>query len=320
MEPFEIIKFNERNQSVSISKIEKTLEKSFYENDDNEYEIAITTEKIINEYFGKKRIKKLDKCFGNPDDYHNLSVVLARVGYHNLSCKVLESGIKKYPGSVDLLADYIEYSIESENFEKGRKYFNILQSIAKKKWTWRAFDFSIDYLIFTDRINANEDNKKEIIELIKLFKTSFYDDERAYLSEANYYQLINDKERRLQALLEGIRNVKIAPLCSLKLAKIYFENGDYYNANKILKKCKHYSIHMSSENEIGDIYYLSALCEVALYYIEDIDGNSNNAKIQQICNDFKSAEKTNIRNKSSFKNLRVLIDILSEYAGVDIYE
>ncbi len=77
---------------------------------------------------------------------------------------------------------------------------------------------------------------------------------------------------------------------------------------------------MSSENEIGDIYYLSALCEIALYYIEDIDGNSNNAKIQQICNDFKSAEKTNIRNKSSFKNLRVLIDILSEYAGVDIYE
>lgn len=94
MEPFEIVKFIERNQSVSISKIAKTLEKSFYENDDNEYEIAITTEKIINEYFGKKRIKKLDKCFGNPDDYHNLSVVLARVGYHNLSCKVLESGIK----------------------------------------------------------------------------------------------------------------------------------------------------------------------------------------------------------------------------------
>ena len=48
MEPFEIVKFIERNQSVSISKIAKTLEKSFYENDDNEYEIAITTEKIIN--------------------------------------------------------------------------------------------------------------------------------------------------------------------------------------------------------------------------------------------------------------------------------
>lgn len=319
MEIIEINKLLSENHNLSIKSIVTAIEKSLFEMGEDELEIALLIEKVITKFFiNRKRKNKL--IYGSINDYHNLSVVLSRAGYPSLSCMVLENGINTYFGSVDLLADYLEYSIECEKHKDGKKYFDLLQKIPKEKWTWRAYDFSIDYLVFVDKITPNSLHNDLIIELINQYKTAFYNDERAYLSEANFYQK-TEKQKSIQVLIQGIENVHIAPLCCLNLAKLYFDEGEYYEANKVLSKCKEYSLHMNEENDIGNVFYLSTLCKMAIYYLENAQGKTTNENLlHQIYYDYKSAEKTCVITKRSFKNLRVLIDILSENAKTDLFD
>ena len=88
-----------------------------------------------------------EEFIGTSMDFHNFGVECARRNAEELACDYLERGLNKYPTSVDLLADYIKYGMVCDRLDKCGEYYSILMGISKNIWNWRAFRFSIDYLM-----------------------------------------------------------------------------------------------------------------------------------------------------------------------------
>ena len=124
----------------------------------NNIENEITIEEIIDELSncinaGEYRqfmieIIQNKKLSGTASDFHNLAVELSRKNLYELACRVLEIGLSfsPYANDVDLLADFLVYGIKCGKETECEKYFNLLSQIPKRRWKWRAFDFSVDYL------------------------------------------------------------------------------------------------------------------------------------------------------------------------------
>lgn len=318
MENASYIKYILSNKVVSVSKLQELLTKIIEEND-VEYECE--TLEIINDSikkcFPKRFSFNFKKSAGSKDDYHNLSVTLARKELYLLSCYVLEKGLDKFPNSVDLLADYIEYGIRCEKIKECKKYYKHLKHISKNLWTWRAFDFSIDYLLFILECNPKKADNDEIKQLIEDYKRFFKFDEKSYIAEANYYNKINNHQKELEVLLDATEQIKVCPRCSLKLAEIYFKQANYYEAGKVLDRCKLLTPHYNTSEEIGNIYLLSSLCGISIYYLNLASNITNNTIVDEVFKNYKAAELTSVRTSKSFRNLETLIDIFSENVEID---
>ena len=85
---------------------------------------------------------------GSNAEFHNFVSTIVELGYYDRACEVLKEGINQYPNDTDLLADYLAFGKMCNKITECDKYYNILDSIPDKKKTWRAFSFSIDYLIY----------------------------------------------------------------------------------------------------------------------------------------------------------------------------
>lgn len=315
MEKSDIIEIVNNNNKIELKTLIDYIEniKNYYDTDDSQLYIDVFT--VINKCF-KSRLFKHILCIGDADDFHNLSVVLARCELHDLSCIVLEYGIGLYPKSITLLADYIEYGIRCNEIKKCDKAYVKLTTIPKKRWNWRAYDFSIDYLVFKYE-NYSIGTESEIIKLINSYIEAFPEDERAYLSKANFYNSINNKKEEKKCLLDAINTVNVAPMCYLKMAELYFNEAKYDKAKELLNSKNTFSLHAMSSKEIGKIYLLSSLCGMAIYYLSP---NEYLNITKDIYNDYKAAEKTEIRNSNTFNNLDTLIEIFSDINNIDYYD
>lgn len=318
MENVNYIKYIVSNKIISVSKLHNLFTNIIEDIDDEyEYETLKLIKDSIKKCFSPNFIFNFKKCVGSKDDYHNLSVILARKELYLSSCTVLEKGLDKFPNSVDLLADYIEYGIRCEKIKECKKYYKHLNSIPKDMWTWRAFDFSIDYLLFILESNPQKLDHREIRNLIDTYKTNFNYDEKSYIAEANYYSKINNHKKEIETLKDAINKIKVCPRCSLKLAEIYFKQANYFEASNVLENCKLLTPHYHNSEEIGNIYLLSALCGISLYYLKVSSNSINKTMAEQVFKDYKAAELTSVRTSKTFRNLETLIDIFSENVGID---
>ncbi len=163
------------------------------------------------------------------DDYHNMAVFYGKIGNLKKALELCVDGLNHFNKDVDLLADAIKYATDAGEKELAEKYYSVIIGIPYSSWNWRAFQFIIDYLI-DDKPVSDEDTCRS---LIMEFKDRFPSEERAYLTESNFYDAIGDSyyaNLTLENAVEGLTN---ASQCALILLDYYLKNGRYEDVIRV---------------------------------------------------------------------------------------
>lgn len=269
------------------------------------YAQAASSDDAIDEYF--KIYDLVDTIFqnnnfiGDSNDYHNIAVVCAKQEDFDTACRFLDHGLQQYPYDVDLLADYLKYGMKCNKKDECEKAYQNLFA-RKQDWNWRAYKFSIDYLIELVSIDSI-DRDESITSLIADFQTDLPDEEDAYLVEAEYLQSRNNRrdkgiqsERTFISILQFATSdespVKRTPKCDLKLADFYYTNGtNLERALELLERCKKDSVEIQRSVNRNYVFLLSALCKMSQYYDNKNQCNQENAEalVRAVYQDFHVA-------------------------------
>lgn len=264
---------------------------------------------------------------GTPDEFHNFTTELARAGYYGRACSVLEVGIAQYGMNTDLLADFLNYGIKCGMADKCEIFYHQLDQINDRKKTWRAFDFSIDYLLFKIG-EENDDNvieqlKEEALSIVERFKNALPAEELAYLAEYQIYEASFDKETGLQKLAQFLNNenrtAKVAPKCHLRYIDEMLEIGEY---EEVISYANDGAAEAAQEQEgvdTGYFFYALALAKDALWLKAD-KGKPNVDKEEAvtILRYYQTAYDTLDENKTAyFKVIAKRYKIIANIAGLD---
>lgn len=267
---------------------------------------------------------------GHASEIHNLAVGYARKNYYDLACAILKKGLsgKKNFYNIDLLADYLKYSVSSsdDDFEAADEYYHRLKKIDQTHWNWRAYDFCIDYLLSQLDYSGGceEEWLKESMDLALQYKSRMENTEhedKAYYALAEVYLKENQTKQYIDLLHEAMEKVGRAPMCAAKLSEYYFKLGDTTNAEKYILQCKHMNVDVEASVSMGYPYVLLALCHMMDTY-KDLDGVKDNKrqikeKIDQIEHDYNCAKEALGEHETRVKNLRRQITLLKKQAAVD---
>lgn len=268
---------------------------------------------------------------GNVDAIHNVAVMYARKNYYDIACRILRKaiGMKKYSCNVDLLADYLKYStcFSDDDQEETDIYFTRLMSINRKRWNWRAYEFSIDYKLeeLESSPDFYEDKMKEILKLANEYKDKSKDKEyadRAYRELANVYLGDDNQIEGEKILREAVEDIKKAPSCALQLADFYYKRGLYKEAANYIKQCILMNNDLEPSVSMGYPYILYALCMIREVYdkVEE-KGNENEEfykkQIKEIEQKYRSAKMCLGEKEERVVNLKKQIDLLKGWVKDD---
>lgn len=237
------------------------------------------------------------------NDYHNLAVDYARQNLFDCSLQILNRGLKSenFPLSADLLADTILYGKESGQHEVCERALSNLLLLDKESWGWRAYSFTIDY--FLDKVTrlpkgaSRNKQKKDIHKLADEFIAFSLREpdakDRAYCKKAEVIKVIGGEGNQEQYLLAGSKDSS-APQCSLRLADMMFERGNYTKVLEYLQKCKYAVNDPQPDINPAYVYLLYALSKTSKLMIDTPDGNytEKKAEIEEIYRDFHTAMKS----------------------------
>ena len=320
----EFINYIKQLRKVSIRDAHQQTEKLLYSNDDyddiGESSIRLKIYELLDIVLDAKPI-------GDAGDYHNYSVLFAQINDYDAACEIIERGLSRTPQNVDLLADYIEYAPDNsdkQRYDKCKKYFSRLKSIPRERWTWRAYDFSIDYLckLIEQDGQKGQEIRSLINELLSQFKTAFPLDERAYYAE---YQLLNNfnepLEKQIDALNKTLEIQAHTAKCTLRLAEIRFDKKEYKEAIELLCKASKDALDIKTGINVANIFLLRFVAKAAQLLEQSNGGktlksNTDNEEILDAYRDFNLAKKLGTVN-SRIKLAENYIKILEEYSGVE---
>ena len=208
------------------------------------------------------------------DDFHNKAVDYARRGRYRQAAETCMRGLKYFPKDVDLLADTVKYSSNAGDAATAERYFRILKdSIPFARWNWRAYQFTLDYLI--------EDNPAVHEQECRLILSNFHQtlpyEERAYLSESELETALGNYERSMEVLAEATRTRSNACMCALRLADMQLERGLYADVVKTAS----YGIAAAADPQpsinIPYLYYLHTLAKDYLLHCRAFGLNGEDA-------------------------------------------
>ncbi len=233
---------------------------------------------------------------GTASEFHNAAVELTRNGFYEYAYALIEIGIQRHPRDTDLLGDLLAYGLHCRSIKELQQWYDALSNVHKRFWTWRAYQFSFDYLMarlpYSDTDEEVSLMEHEIKCIIESFKDNFKflndksDCEKAYMMEFEFYSSKGEETLAEQALIEATNKLVKCAQCALKYADRCFERGDYGETIKFATIAAHikedqpsislgytnYILAMSLEqvarqrnalnnaNDLGDIYsaYYSA--------------------------------------------------------------
>ena len=215
-----------------------------------------------------------EQLVGDANDFHNFSVSISKVTSDNQkTLKIVEAGLKIYPQNTDLLADAIKYGYSCGEREKCKQWYQTLKNIDKSRWTWRAFSFSIDYLLAEWTSSEKEDYTKEsILDLAKEYQEKIPDEEDAWLCEFEIYDGTNQREKGVAVLEEATAKFRFCPRCWLRYVDILMDRGDYEKAEPIIRKmCK--NPKTTEKINASYMYFLDGQCKLQKLYNSDAYDN-----------------------------------------------
>ena len=291
----------------SAGEIEEIVKESFFtEDEERAYE-------AINQFLSSS------DCSGSPDEFHNLSVNFSKKDDYITACRIIEMGLKNYPYSTDLLADYLQIGLYCNKELECKEYYDTLFSIPKTKWTWRGFSFSIDYLrIITERLRDEQsilENKEKMLCIADEYAKYYPYEEDVYLSRSGIFSYFNEKEKEIDCLIAATNKGRKTPKCNLKLADFYFSQGDYKKALEYIERNKIDGIDVQDRINVGYMYYLSGLCRTAILQMSK--DFHNYEAVMQIYQDFHIAEEIAMNYTLYAKNIERQTCVLGTLTGIN---
>lgn len=273
----------------------------------------------IDGLYGLRDIILAGTAKGSSDEFHNFCVNYASRGDYESACNLLLVGLQQHPLSTDLLADYLQYGIKCGRNEDCGKFYNKLKEIPKQRWTWRGFDFSINYLkeltSALSSVESIEEKKKEMLELADEFQKLMPYDEQPFLAKAEIFEFFGLHDDVATTLKEAVSNIKVSPKCCLKYSDLMLEHGEY---NEVIATTKQ-GIVASAQNQasinVGYLYYISALAKDAL--IHEAEAYKDQAAILDVFSDYRIAEE--LLDASRLEYLKTIKDrtlILEVKSGI----
>ena len=264
-----------------------------------------------------------EKQPGDADDFHNFSVALARRNEYEFACQVLECGLKLFPKNVDLLADFLKYGVKCDRFEECKKIYRTLVKIPYKRWTWRGFAFLVEYLQFLiDCSNSNKDidaKENEILSVVNEFRKYFPYSEDPYRTEADVYRILNMPDKETETLKLALDKEKVAPKCALRYADILFERGLYKEAGDAIARAIRDATQTQTSVNEGYIYYLSALCKIAVAQNAGPQISLDEDAVDEIYSDFNIALSRFQDTKNSYIDvIRAKTNTIINKTGIEV--
>ena len=161
---------------------------------------------------------------GSASDYHNLAAELAREDLYNEACNVLDKGLSLFNTNTDLLSDLVQYASHVCNTPAAEKAVSSLYDIDSMFWTWRCYEFLIDYHSSIGKLDDAYELSCEFIE-------KYPNDEHGYRCKAEIeQQLFRGKEgitKAIDTLKQAIDHNVNCPQCANALCEIMLSLGDY---------------------------------------------------------------------------------------------
>ena len=290
---------------MSVGEAEKKAKE--YLEEDNEDSLFDLADQLLSQ----------NEVYGSANDFHNFSLNYSRIDAYVTACDILEKGLEQFPKSVDLLADFLQVGINCKKSQECDMYYQRLLSIPMKRWTWRGFSFLIDYMLFlADDFDDQklDEWKTKLIKITDDYQHYFTLDEDPYVCKADIYRYYNSRDEERNILEEAVEKVPVCPKCSLRLADMLFECGEYKEALEVIDGCLYKSIQTQDSVNHGYLYYLSGLCKVVR--VSKNNHYSNNEAIIDIYHDFSIAQKSGLNYSSYLKVIQRQIDILETKSGL----
>ncbi len=320
-----IMSYLERVVQDLIRTVQQDEFSSFDENETGNYEESVQYKlSYLAKYFNDSSLR----FHGRSDLFHNLAVDYARQEMNNEACVILKRGITLRPDSTDLLADFLLYGREIPEYRNDcKQYYNMLSELPRSKWSWRAFSFSISYLLeeryYSSGVEDEKKLKSEALKLSKEFVARFnktnadqeYVD-RAYSDMASVYKAFGDLGNEYKTLKFCTEKYPNAPIAALRLADIEFSIGDYVAAIDKLNISASALSLQPSVNE-GYIYLLRAFCRASSVLKAQLNNKSENETlidresiISAIHRDLDTAEPMieNPTYEKAIKKLRTILE------------
>lgn len=264
---------------------------------------------------------------GSADHYHNYAVIFARESEFTLACDILLCGIKRYQVNVDLLADFLEYAIKSSNDEHYKQceaIFSCLQLRRPQFWNWRAYDFSIDYLL--DKLDRGIGDPGEIhtkcLELAKEFQKRISDNELGFIAEANVHATFGEKTKQFLTLKKALtRSGLHAVQSAIALAEIYIRRNQPQEALNCVNRVLADLADINTRSTPARVYSLQIICKVALL-LGGMRLNNNSEQIvnhelaQEILNDWYDMKRLGAETGDQFYDTaKSLVDLVEIIGG-----
>lgn len=313
----------------SIGQVYDFTEKCFAsKNPFDEFEDEENTEQAsrIDAYNLVKEVI-LNPSNGTPDHYHNYAVTFARNNDFDIACDILLCGMKRYSKNIDLLADYLEYAVRSSNDEhyiKCEEVFNLLLSRRPVFWNWRAYDFSIDFLL--DKIDRGLGDplqiKQQCIELAKEFQSHIPTNELGYIAEANIYKMFGEEKRMFTTLKKALGKTNLhAVQAAVTLAEMYIKRNEPVEAQKCINRIFSDFSDINLRIAPSHIYTLSVICKSSLL-LSSIQGNSSldntidNQLVQEILNDWDTVKRFGSADHKIFDSAASIVKLIETIANI----
>ncbi|MBQ6249819.1 MAG: hypothetical protein IJJ88_06360 [Oscillospiraceae bacterium] len=296
-----------------------------------------------------EQVTKEDRIRGSADDYHNLAVTFTREYDDYVSgFEIVVKGLQYYPNNVDLLADAIFYGSNAGKSAECETYLSELEAIPTVFWNWRAYSFSIDYLL--QKVDWGEQlTPEDLLHLTdKALRYAQFEQvalsgeaevERGYLAEhkirsvrERYYRLMaksqnsekdsekyivqaeEEREAAEEVLKRAINDGGFAATgCCLKLADMYFESKKYEDTIVVCRKALS-SPQSQPSARLGYFLYLMAMSEDALLYEKNLLGDKD--RVQDCYRDYVGAFRRNSGSRTYRDNILDRLAILEARSGI----
>ena len=297
---------------ASVYDVHQIVE-AIWNSDNKPDNIAELTKRYV-----EKVITKTSDLRGDENDYHNLAAECARHSLYAMACEICEAGLVFFPQNIDLLSDWIQYGTATGNIDAAViEPLNRLLAIDKTHWSWRAFDFTVDYYIAAGMFEEAENLADDFVLYCPY-------EERAYYCQAEVYQKRYAKEEGIHKTIIALQTAMDknlnCPLCENKLADVLSDCGRLDEALVAANRAIQELAQEQPSVNYGYVIYRRALILDRMAYKAQADRLDAHDIAVKAAIDYKMAINSRRLNPITSRQATVRYDMLKTYFKIEADE